>query len=109
MTLGSTDAAERCRFSCQAWERQSRAAPTTSSADPTAGPLDRSAVRSRFIRAQEKAGVRVRRFHDLRHTFGSLAIQQFALVAVKDMMDHSKLTTTERYLHSSAVPTTSRS
>jgi len=71
---------------------------------PDGGPLDRSAVRTRFIRAQEKAGVRVRRFHDLRHSFGSLAIQRFDLVAVKDMMGHSKLTTTERYLHSKPRP-----
>jgi integrase len=71
---------------------------------PDGGPLDRSAVRSRFIYAQEKAGVRVRRFHDLRHSFGSLAIQKFDLVAVKDMMGHSKLTTTERYLHSKPRP-----
>jgi integrase len=71
---------------------------------PDGAPLDRSAVRSRFIRAQEQAGVRVRRFHDLRHTFGSLAIQQFDLVLVKDMMGHSKLTTTERYLHSKPRP-----
>jgi integrase len=71
---------------------------------PDGGPLDRSAVRSRFVCAQEKAGVRVRRFHDLRHSFGSLAIQKFDLVAVKDMMGHSKLTTTERYLHSKPRP-----
>jgi len=71
---------------------------------PDGGPLDRSAVRSRFIRAQEAAGVRVRRFHDLRHTFGTLAIQQFDLVSVKDMMGHSKLSTTERYLHSKPRP-----
>jgi len=71
---------------------------------PDGGPLDRSAIRIRFIRAQEKAGVRVRRFHDLRHSFGSLAIQKFDLVAVKDMMGHSKLTTTERYLHSKPRP-----
>lgn len=71
---------------------------------PDGGPLDRSAVRSRFICAQEKAGVQVRRFHDLRHSFGSLAIQKFDLVAVKDMMGHSKLTTTERYLHSKPRP-----
>jgi hypothetical protein len=51
-----------------------------------------------------EAGVRVRRFHDLRHSFGSLAIQQFDLVAVKNMMGHSKLTTTERYLHSKPRP-----
>jgi integrase len=72
---------------------------------PDGGPLDRSAVRSRFIRCQEAAGVRVRRFHDLRHTFGSLAIRRFDLVAVKEMMGHSKLTTTERYLHSKPRPT----
>lgn len=71
---------------------------------PDGEPLDRTAVRGRFIRAQKKAGVRVRRFHDLRHTFGSLAIQQFDLVAVKDMMGHSRLTTTERYLHSKPRP-----
>jgi len=71
---------------------------------PDGGPLDRSVVRKRFIRAQTAAKVRVRRFHDLRHTFGSLAIQQFDVVAVKDMMGHSKLTTTERYLHSKPRP-----
>jgi integrase len=69
------------------------------------GSLDRSAIRKRFIRAQKKAGIRVRRFHDLRHTFGSLAIRRFDLVAVKEMMGHSKLTTTERYLHSKPRPT----
>jgi integrase len=72
---------------------------------PDGGPLDRSAVRARFIRAQEAAGVRVRRFHDLRHTFGSLAIRRFDLVTVKEMMGHSKLTTTERYLHARPRPT----
>jgi integrase len=72
---------------------------------PDGEPLDRSAVRTRFIRAQEAAGVRVRRFHDLRHTFGSLAIRRFDLVSVKEMMGHSKLTTTERYLHARPRPT----
>jgi integrase len=71
---------------------------------PDGGPLDRSAVRARFVRAQEAAGVRVRRFHDLRHTFGSLAIRRFDLVSVKEMMGHSKLTTTERYLHARPRP-----
>jgi integrase len=84
--------------------RGSRATLTSSSADRTAPRSTRSAVRSRFIRAQEQAGVRVRRFHDLRHTFGSLAIQEFDVVAVKDMMGHSKLTTTERCLHSKPRP-----
>jgi integrase len=71
---------------------------------PDGGPLDRSAVRTRFIRAQQAAGVRVRRFHDLRHTFGSLAIRRFDLVSAKEMMGHSKLTTTERYLHARPRP-----
>lgn len=68
------------------------------------GPLGASAARERFVRAQKKAGVRVRRFHDLRHTFGSLAIRQFDVRAVKEMMGHASLTTTERYLHSKPRP-----
>ena len=68
------------------------------------GSLDRTAIRKRFIRAQKRAGVRVRRFHDLRHSFGSLAIRQFDLVAVKNLMGHAKLSTTERYLHSKPRP-----
>ncbi len=40
--------------------------------------------------------------------FGSLAIRRFDLVAVKEMMGHSKLTTTERYLHSRPGPPTRR-
>jgi integrase len=63
------------------------------------GPLDRSTVRKRFTRAQKAAGVRMRRFHDLRHTFGSLAIRNLDSVTVQSMMGHSRLATTERYLH----------
>jgi integrase len=71
---------------------------------PDGAPLGDSAPRERFIRAQEQAGVRVRRFHDLRHTFGSLAIRRFDIRAVKEMMGHASLTTTERYLHSKPRP-----
>ncbi len=49
--------------------------PTSSSVAPTAGRWIGRAVRNRFVRAQKKAGVKVRRFHDLRHTFGSLAVR----------------------------------
>ena len=66
---------------------------------PDGESLDRSAVRHRFVAAQKAAGVRVRRFHDLRHTFGSIAIRRFDLVSVQAMMGHSKITTTQRYLH----------
>ncbi len=63
-------------------------------------PLDRSAVRKYFVKAQKVAEVAVRRFHDLRHTFGSRAVRNFDIVAVKEMMGHAKVSTTERYLHS---------
>ncbi|MCB0859998.1 MAG: site-specific integrase [Solirubrobacterales bacterium] len=64
------------------------------------GILDESALRRRFRRVQEKAGLRVRRFHDLRHTFGSVAVRRFDPVTVQSLMGHSSLSTTERYLHS---------
>src|SRR4051812_17570100 len=63
------------------------------------GYLDPSAVRRRYRRAQTAAGLRPLRFHDLRHSFGSLVIRKFDPVAVKAFMGHSKITTTERYLH----------
>lgn len=62
--------------------------------------LDDSALRRRFRKAQKKAGVEPRRFHDLRHTFGSVAVRRFDPVTVQTLMGHSSLTTTERYLHS---------
>ncbi len=63
------------------------------------GPLDRSTVRKRFMAAQVAAGVRGRRFHDLRHSFGSLAVRHFDAVQVQSLLGHSSLQTTERYLH----------
>jgi len=61
--------------------------------------LDPSALRRRYRRAQQAAGLRELRFHDLRHSFGSLIIREFDPVSVKSFMGHAKLTTTERYLH----------
>lgn len=66
---------------------------------PVGDYLDPSAIRRRYRRAQAAAGLRPLRFHDLRHSFGSLVIREFDPVAVKDFMGHSKITTTERYLH----------
>jgi integrase len=71
---------------------------------PAGDRLDGSSVRARFIRAQKLAQVRVRRFDDLRHTFGTLAIRRFDVVTVKEMMGHAQLSTTERYLHSKPRP-----
>jgi integrase len=39
------------------------------------------------------------RFHDLRHTFGTLAARGFDLVNVQAMMGHADSRTTARYLH----------
>jgi integrase len=67
---------------------------------PDGGNVDRSTARGRFVEVQKAAGLQVRRFHDLRHTFGSLVIRKFDLVSVQAMMGHSKITTTQSYLHS---------
>lgn len=61
--------------------------------------VDASALRRRYRRAQDAAGLRPLRFHDLRHSFGSLVIREFDLASVKAFMGHAKITTTERYLH----------
>lgn len=62
--------------------------------------LDDSALRKRYRRAQAAAGVRPLRFHDLRHTFGSLlAADGVDVVAIKAAMGHSALATTSIYLH----------
>ncbi len=48
-----------------------------------------------FLPTIEKAGLRRIRFHDLRHTFGSLLIQQGAsLTYVKEQMGHSSISVT---------------
>ncbi len=45
-----------------------------------------------FLKALEKAGLRRIRFHDLRHTFASLLIQNGeSLAYVKDQLGHSSI------------------
>lgn len=57
-------------------------------------------TRKRFKQARDAAGARPLRFHDLRHTYGSLlAAAGVDLVTIKEMMGHSALSTTGRYLH----------
>lgn len=69
--------------------------------------LDGSALRRRYKRARDAVGLRPLRWHDLRHTFGSLLVAGgIDLVSVKDAMGHTQLTTTSRYLH--ARPATER-
>jgi integrase len=61
-------------------------------------PLDGSALRRRYIATLDAAGLRRLRFHDLRHTFGSLAINVASIVQVQAWMGHD-IKTTMRYLH----------
>ena len=63
-------------------------------------PIDGSALRRRYKRARDTAGLRPLRWHDLRHTFGSLLVAGGVdTVTVKEAMGHAQLTTTSRYLH----------
>src|SRR5215210_3706035 len=66
---------------------------------PLGNPLDDSALRRRLRRTQQAAGLRPLRFHDLRHSFGSLVVRDVDTATLKEWMGHSKLATTERYLH----------
>jgi integrase len=62
--------------------------------------LDGSALRRRFRAAQKRAKLKPIRFHDLRHTFGSLAITQAESVReLQDWMGHADARTTARYVH----------
>lgn len=66
--------------------------------------LDGSALRKRFKRARDSAKLRPLRFHDLRHTYGSLlAAAGIDLVSIQAVMGHSALSTTSRYLHARPV------
>jgi integrase len=60
---------------------------------------DPSALRRRYVACRDAAGLPGLRFHDLRHTAGSLLVRVIDPVAVKDIMGHADLATTERYLH----------
>ena len=69
-------------------------------------PFHHDTVRKRFYSALEAAGLERLRtkddpivFHDLRHTFGTLAVQAFPLSDVKAMMGHADISTTMIYVH----------
>lgn len=66
---------------------------------PRRRTLDGSALRRRYIATLNAAGLRRLRFHDLRHTLGSLAINVASIVQVQAWMGHADIKTTMRYLH----------
>ncbi|HUY59864.1 MAG TPA: site-specific integrase [Solirubrobacteraceae bacterium] len=63
------------------------------------GYLDGSALRRRYKSALAAAGLRPLRFHDLRHTFGTLMIAEADIRRVQEWMGHADVQTTMRYLH----------
>jgi integrase len=60
---------------------------------------DASSIRIRYRLALTRAGLRQLRFHDLRHTFGTLAVRRAEVPAVQAWMVHSDIQTTMRYVH----------
>jgi integrase len=62
--------------------------------------LDGSALRRRFVAAAARAGLRPIRFHDLRHTFGTLAVRGAeSIVELQTWLGHAEVRTTMRYTH----------
>jgi integrase len=64
------------------------------------GHLDPKDVRAEYKASLERAGLRALRFHDLRHTFGTRAVEQAeSILELKEWMGHANVQTTMRYLH----------
>ena len=66
----------------------------------TGTPLDGTKVSKRFKAACRAAGVRVVRFHDLRHTFATrLAASGQPLRTIQEFLGHADAKTTQIYAH----------
>jgi len=61
--------------------------------------LGQGLLRRRFKTALVAAELQPMRLHDLRHTFGTIAVQAFPLSDVKAYMGHSNIETTMLYVH----------
>jgi len=66
--------------------------------------LDASALRRRYHRGCEVAGLRRVKLHGLRHAAGSILARAADPVFVRDYLGHSKLTTTDRYVSAKHRP-----
>jgi integrase len=70
------------------------------------GMLDTGRVRDAFYRGLDVAGLGHLRqkdnpitFHDLRHTFGTIAVRKLPITDVQAYMGHADIQTTMRYVH----------
>src|SRR3954468_24189512 len=63
------------------------------------GFQDATALRERYRAALKRAELRKLRFHDLRHTFGTLAVRRAEVPAVQAWMGHADIQTQMRYVH----------
>ena len=73
---------------------------------PTGGVRDEGQIRDMFYAALVRARIDRDRgtgkdlvFHDLRHTFGTMAVERFPLPTVQAWMGHADIQTTMRYVH----------
>lgn len=66
--------------------------------------IDRSALYRRYKTAQKSAGLQPIKLHDLRHTFGTMAIRAASIVDVQTWMGHADIATTRKYLHYAPQP-----
>src|SRR3954447_546643 len=102
-TRRSVPLADRAVAELDAWSQRSiyTAEEDLVFAHPLLGtPLDASKVSKRFKQACRDAGVRVIRFHDLRHTFATrLAASGQPLRAIQEFLGHADLKTTQIYAH----------
>jgi integrase len=98
MMAGKTGIADDLVFPCSSWDEEGSVWLHGRGTEP----LKPDNIVPRYMEpALEKAGLRRFRFHDLRHTFGSLLIQDGASLAyVKEQMGHSSIQiTVDTYGH----------
>ena len=91
------------------WQRRSRGSGSGSASSATrtwsspaspGGHLCSRYLRGEYKAALARAGLRSLRFHDLRHTFGTRAVEQAeSILELKEWMGHANVQTTMRYLH----------
>ncbi len=95
----SRSATRRSARSTDSRAARTSPAPTTTSSRTSPATASTSALRRRYIAARDAAGLPPLRFHDLRHTAGTLLTRVLDPVTVRDVLGHADLKTTERYLH----------